>query len=101
MTTKLTSKTTTPNRRISITASDYNQKMDKIIAKANDSGWDIDQTLIALLDEANKYVIKSTPATNSKKAAKMHYNKPNVKVRKNKKDKHEDGIPKAPKRVRK
>ena len=47
---------TTP--RISITASDYNQKMDKIIAEGNDRGWDIDQTLIALLDEANKYTIQ-------------------------------------------
>ena len=45
---------TTPNRRISITASDYNQKMDKIIAK----GGAVNKTLIALLNEANKYTIK-------------------------------------------
>ena len=47
---------TTPNRRISISASDYNQKMDKIIAKYNSS--QIDEALIALLNEANKYVIR-------------------------------------------
>ena len=45
---------TTPNRRISITASDYNQKMDKIIAK----GTNVPDTLIALLNEANKYHIE-------------------------------------------
>ena len=46
---------TTPNRRISISASDYNQKMDKIIAK----GTNVPDTLIALLYEANKYTIAS------------------------------------------
>ena len=39
--------------RLSITASDYNQKMDKIIAK----GGAVDKTLIALLTEANKWTI--------------------------------------------
>ena len=59
---------TTPNRRISISASDYNQKMDKIIAKGGNPA----DTLIALLDEANKYVIrrKKTPKLVTKRVTK-------------------------------
>ena len=48
--------TVKPKLRISITASDYTKKMDKIIAKYNSS--QIDEALIALLNEANKYVIR-------------------------------------------
>ena len=54
---------TTPNRRISITASDYNKKMDKIIAK----GGAVNKTLIALLNEANKYTIKGIKVGKSHK----------------------------------
>ena len=47
---------TTPNRRISISASDYNQKMDKIIAK----GGAVHEILIALLNEAKDLTIASS-----------------------------------------
>jgi hypothetical protein len=51
---RLKSKMTSLNRRKSITINKYSEKMDKIIAK----GGAVNKTLIALLNEANKYTIK-------------------------------------------
>jgi len=73
--------TAKPTIRISISATDYNEKMDKIIAKYDSST--IDEALIALLYEANKYTIASDDKTITKKG------------------KHGQKVPKTAKRVRK
>ena len=53
---------------LAISASDYSQRMDKIIAKGGNPA----DTLIALLNEANKYVIrrKKTPKLVTKRVTK-------------------------------
>ena len=64
-----------------ISAVEYQRRMDKIIAK----GGAVNETLIALLDEASRFTIASgvtKRVTNDKpKLSNLHSNKPNVKVR--------------------
>jgi hypothetical protein len=91
--------------RKGVTMPEYNKIMSQIIGK----NMDIDKTLIALLDEANKYVISATTATNSKKVAKYVITSTNRKVIgkgkslivKSKRRKNEQKATKTAKRVRK
>ena len=51
--------------RSSITATEYNKRMDKIIAK----GGAVNETLIALLDEANRFTIASDGQKSGRKCS--------------------------------
>jgi hypothetical protein len=53
---------------IDITMDEYNKKMSQIIAK----NYDIDEALIALIDEASKYHIKSDKSSRTNKEKGKH-----------------------------
>ena len=71
-----------------VTMDEYSKRMDKIIKK----GGAVNETLIALLDEANKYrIVEVNKKVKSVKSS----------LSKRKKGKHGQKVPKAVKRVRK